>query len=149
MYDNNEELDKTIRKRNEVNDMFELKMLIAIILIATEILFVLLTVQFFKKRRDFNERGKHTMATVIDKRGGRKRPAYTLEYMVDDKLQSAKYTTDSFQSKKEGEMVEIAYLPEDPKQVMFAEEITNTSSGIVYIIMCVALLFFIFKVIAV
>ena len=113
---------------------------------AIEVLLIFITVKFFKKLGDFKERGKHTKANVVNvDRKGKKWYIYTVEYMVDDKLQTAKCTPVSRYWHNVGETAEIACLPEDPERVMLVidNELAGTQQGILYAAMCALFLFYI------
>ncbi|MCL1940515.1 MAG: DUF3592 domain-containing protein [Synergistaceae bacterium] len=106
------------------------------------------TVSFFKKRRAFRERGIRVQATVVhySESKGRRRSTiytYTMEYMLKGERQTAACQTYNWH--EVGETVEAAYLPEDPKQAMLAEDFAetdgNTLHGCAYVFGCAITLF--------
>jgi len=117
-----------------------------IVLTVLAAFFVFFTVRFFKIRRDFSGRGKHTTAKVIDAaergHGSHFRYIYKLEYMVDDKLQTAECTVGASYRHEVGETVEIAYMPEEPERVMLIKDIVEARFGGLYVAMCVLILGF-------
>ena len=118
-------------------------LLIGVLITIAPLLFF--TVQFFKIRRDFNARGKRTMAKVIDAVSRGRRAAYikhtyTLEYMAEGERQTTQFTVGVGHEHEVGETVEIAYLPEDPKRAMLTKDIADTTHGFIYIFACVLVL---------
>ncbi|MCL1875474.1 MAG: DUF3592 domain-containing protein [Synergistaceae bacterium] len=98
---------------------------VTIISIALVALLIFFAVSYFKKRRDLRERGIRASAILtnhINTERSKKASTYTyaIEYIVKDERQTATIKT---RSRREiGETVEVAYLPEDPNQVMLAED---------------------------
>ena len=105
-----------------------------IIFIAIAAFMIFFTVSFFKKRRAFRERGVRVQATITDFRTVRIRRSTThtctIEYMADGERQTAKCGTK--RRYEVGETVEAAYLPEDPKQVMLADDFDDTAANSVH-----------------
>jgi len=90
-------------------------------------------------RHKLKQRGKHTMAEVIDVssrvRSGRRRSVtyvYTLEYMTEGERQTVKHSMGRRQSYVAGDKVEIAYLPEDPGKLMLAELLPNSIENLIH-----------------
>ena len=114
-----------------------------IIYAALAVLLIFTTVSYFKNRRVFSERGIRVPATVthvnlVRVRKGTVRE-YTMEYMVEGGLQTAKCRAGS--RHEVGEAVELAYLPESPEQIMltedFADTTANSMKGFLRVAMCV------------
>jgi ankyrin repeat protein len=124
-------LGKIIAHKEEIVDMFYIAiMFIAIMFIAIAAVTIFAAVSYFKKRRVFRERGKHTTAKVIDiDRSDKSRYIYTLEYMVDCEFQIAECIVRVCNVHEVEETVEIAYLPEHPERVMLAEHLAKTTAN--------------------
>ena len=100
-----------------------------IILIIIVAISIFSAVSFFRKRRAFRGRGVRVPAAVThfsESKGRRGARTYfcTVEYMLKGERQIAACKT--YNRHEVGETAEIAYLPEDPKQVMLTEDFAGT-----------------------